>query len=218
MGIIKENLATIVLVFLIIIILLVLGVFIYKMTVNNKNENANLIIKEVVENIPNNSVDEHSKVQEQVKSEVNTQTDDKTLVEIVNIFNNCSAKEELALQGYTISAIAVENRIIAFTSGYGLSFNIEFILNDNILSTQIINNEADPRITAIRLTLAVLLLDCVGQMKGYPEKALSGTLSADKKALNYTVENEGIEMKRLDSGEGIQVRVDINSKFSFLNI
>ena len=120
-------------------------------------------------------------------------------------------------QGYTFNAIASGDKITVFSSGNGLSFNIEFILNNNILYTEVLYNQADSRITAINLTLAIALVDCIGQVKGYPEGALTEALS-NETAMNYTIENEGIEIKQLDNSQNIYVKVDLNSSFSFVGI
>ena len=109
-----------------------------------------------------------------------------------------------------------ENKLKVFTSGDGLSFDIEFEIYDNILFTEIYCNEDEPRITAIELTLAISVVDCVGQMKGYPQRELAVALGAEQ-ALNFTIDNEGIEMKQIEDGKKILVKVDLNSSFLFLN-
>ena len=78
-------------------------------------------------------------------------------------------------------------------------------------------NHADSRITTIEMLLAIILIDSVGQNKGFPEQTLSTAL-AQQAAMNYTIENEGVEIKKLDNEQGVAIRVDLNSDFSFLNI
>ena len=222
MNFIKENFVTVLLVSLILIILLGFGFFIYKIAI--EDDNNNIEIAEMPEFIPiidNNSViDEVDSTKEIISSttfdETDAQINDSILSNIANTFNSCSASQKMRLQGYTMNAMATENKITAFSSGDGLNFNIEFILDNNILYTEIVYNETDPRITAIKVTLAVILVDCVGQVKGYPDGILSAALG-DEVAMNYTIENEGVEIKQLANGKDMVVKVDLNSNFSFLN-
>lgn len=223
MNFIKENLVTILLVSLILIILLGFGLFIYRIT--NEYDGNNTDIAEIPQSMPiidNNSVmEEQESSKEEIESitveKKDTQIKESTLSKIANIFNGCNASQKMRLQGYTMNAMATENKITVFSSGDGLNFNIEFILDNNILYTEIMYNETEPKITAIKVTLAVILVDCVGQVKGYPDGTLSTALG-DEVALNYTIEHEGVEMKQLPNGKDMAVKVDLNSNFSFLDI
>lgn len=223
MNFIKDNFVTILLVSLILIILLGFGFFIYKITI--EDDNNNIEITEMPEFIPiidnNSMIDEEDNTKEIISSttfdETDTQINDSTLSNIANTFNSCNASQKMRLQGYTMNAMATENKITVFSSGEGLNFNIEFILDNNILYTEIMYNETDPRITAIKVTLAVILVDCVGQVKGYPDGTLSTALG-DEVAMNYTIENEGVEIKQLANGNDMVVKVDLNNNFSFLDI
>ena len=118
--------------------------------------------------------------------------------------------------GYTIYAMAQSNTLNVFSSGDGLYFNVKFTLEDNILFTEIEDNEIEPREPMIRTMLGIILFDCVSQTKGYPERALTQALNDDI-AMNYTLENEGVELKALDNG-GLAMRIDVNSNLSFLNM
>lgn len=220
MNFIKENLVTILLVFLIIIIILLFGLYIYIITSKYNNYIAekpqNMLI------IDNNSVLEKEESTEETMESItvvekDTQLEESTLSKIANIFNICNASQNIRLHGYTMNAMSTENRIEVSSSGNGLYFNIEFILYNNILYTEIMYNEDDPRITAIKLILAIILVDCVGQVKGYPDGTLFTALR-DEVAMNYTIEKEGVEIKQLVNGDGIVVKVDIDSNFSFLDI
>lgn len=223
MNFIKDNFVTILLVSLILIILLGFVFFIYKITI--EDDNNNIEITEMPEFIPiidnNSMIDEEDNTKEIISSttfdETDTQINDSTLSNIANTFNSCNASQKMRLQGYTMNAMATENKITVFSSGEGLNFNIEFILDNNILYTEIMYNETDPRITAIKVTLAVILVDCVGQVKGYPDGTLSTALG-DEVAMNYTIENEGVEIKQLANGNDMVVKVDLNNDFSFLDI
>ena len=202
---------------------LVIAVIIYKITIEDDNNNIEIAeIPEFIPIIDNNSmIDEEDNTKEIISSttfdETDTQINDSTLSNIANTFNSCNASQKMRLQGYTMNAMATENKITVFSSGEGLNFNIEFILDNNILYTEIMYNETDPRITAIKVTLAVILVDCVGQVKGYPDGTLSTALG-DEVAMNYTIENEGVEIKQLANGNDMVVKVDLNNNFSFLDI
>lgn len=220
MNFIKENFSTIILISLIIIILLLLGIgfFIYKVA----SDNNNVDIAETPENILNinTSYDSVMEKQERTPKIVNSVTDEtvatqSTLSQIANIFNTCNASQRMRSQGYTMDAVATQNKITVFSSGDGLSFNVDFILDNNILYTKIIYNQADPRVNAVEVMLAVILVDCVGQVNGYPDGVLSNALGNDD-AMNYTIENEGVEIRQLDNGKDMIVKVDLNSNFSFL--
>ena len=147
MKFIKENSITILLVSLIIIILLALGIFIYKMTIEYNN-NSNIVVEEIPTTMINNNMNESNKIIEQVEDEIsknksnsisveendrNTQIVESTLIQIANIFNNCNPTQEMKLQGYTMNATALDNEITVFSSGDGLSFSVEFMINDNIV-------------------------------------------------------------------------------------
>lgn len=220
----EENFVTIVLVSLILIILFGIGFFAYKITSDSDNNKVNVTGR--AESMPfinddNNSVMEEQENTKQIietitVDEKDTQINDSTLSKIANIFNSCNASQKMRLQGYTINAIATDNKITVVSSGDGLFLNIEFILDNNILYTEVMYNEIDPKITAVKVTLAVIVVDCVGQVKGYPDGTFSTALG-DEVAMNYTIENEGIEIKQLSNGKGMVVKVDLNSKFSFLD-
>lgn len=218
MEFIKENLITILLVSLIIIILIILGIFLLKTSTKDENS-GKLAASEIKEIIPNDDVEkEETSDTTIIEDNYNTiQENDSKLVQIVNTFNSSNTAEQLRLQGYTLNAAILQDGITVFSSGEGLTFNIQFVLNNNILSTEIMYNHADSRITTIEMLLAIILIDSVGQNKGFPEQTLSTAL-AQQAAMNYTIENEGVEIKKLDNEQGVAIRVDLNSDFSFLNI
>lgn len=216
MKIIKENYITIILISVIITILLGLGVFIYKITNKYKNIDNNITITEfqAISNTNNDISQKNIIVQERENDETFTNS---TLIQIASIFNNCNITQKMILQGYTMEATATPNEINVFSSGDGLAFNVKFILNDNVLSVKILYNDSDSRLTAIKSLLAVTLIDCVGQAKGFSDGALSTALGRDE-AMNYTLENEGVEIKLLENSKGMEFRVDLNSNFLFLNM
>ena len=140
---------------------------------------------------------------------------DPMLIQIADRYNSCSVTQEMRQLGYTMDAIAEGNRINVVSTGEGLYFNVSFLRNDNILSTEIRSNATDTRLIMIKILLGVTLVDCVAQVKGYPERTLTNALSEDA-AMYYTLENEGVEMEVLNNN-GMAIRIDLNSDLSFLN-
>lgn len=217
MEFIKENLLTIVLVSLIIIVFILLGIFAYKIGAKEKNEEE-IKIAEVKEDISNERpYDTQEVISGNTKIEENnsySQEKDTRLVQIANIFNSSNATEEMRLGGYTLNATALQDGITVFSSGDGLTFDIKFVLNDNVLSTKIIYNQTVPEASSIEMMLAIILIDSVGQMKGLPERTLIKDLLTNENSINYTIENNGIQVEQLDGNQGAIIKVDLESDFS----
>ena len=216
----KDTLITILLILLIIIILSGLCIFAYKTIIVDTNNNIvnNTVTQENV--ISNNNINNNTIINQKT-NEVSTvtsdsQEDDSTLTQIIDIFNNCYAANEMRSRGYSINATIINDDIYILSGGDGLSFTVKFVRNDNILSTEIDNTSSDTRMAYTQLLLSLMLVDCVIQTKGYPDRAFATTI-ADKESLDYTLENDGVEIKKSDDGNYILVNVDLDSDFSFLN-
>ncbi len=214
----KEGLTIILIISFIILILLLLGIFIYILIrEDNKNDNidvAEASTSEVAINLGENKTEGLS-----LDGTVSTETDvntDTRLTQMADIFNNSKFAQNMISQGYTINATPSGTGVNVSSSGDGLYFNVQFILNNNILSADISNNEVDARMVAIKLFLAVEFVDSAGQLRGFPEGALFNALGKEE-YVNYTLENEGAEIKLIDDENKIVVRVNLNSDFSFLN-
>lgn len=219
MSFFKENFITILLISLILIILFGIVFFMYK--ISNDYNKEKIDIAEIPKYEP--IIDDSKNIVEKEKeskvvnsSSTETRNKQTTLNKIANIFNNCNVSREMIEEGYTMNAIATENKIIINSSGKGVSFNVEFILENNILYTEITYNQVDNRIAFSRMTLAVILVDCVAQLKGHEDRALSKALS-DEAAKYYTIDNEGVELKQLADKQCVLLEADLNSDFSFLN-
>lgn len=221
----NNNIVTVVLILVIIIVLILVGAFI---ALNkevffagedtlSKEDFVQANISETTEGENVQDVSDSTGGVENNNGETNVEesTEDPVLVQIVDRFNSCSATQEMRQLGYTMNATTQENRINVVSSGDGLYFNVIFVRNDNILSTEIRHNTVEPRSTLIKTLLGINLVDCVSQLKGYPERTLTLALN-EEVASNYTLENEGVEIKSLDNN-GIAIRIDLNSEFSFLN-
>lgn len=217
MSFFKENFITILLISLIVIILFGIVFFMYKISKDYNKEKIDIAEMPIYEQPTIGDGKDIIEKENKAGNSTNTKTSNKqtTLNKIANIFNNCNASREMIEEGYTMNATATENKIIIYSSGKGVSFNVEFILENNILYTEITYNQVDNKIAASRLTLAVILIDCVGQLKGHEDRALSKALSAGD-AKYYTIDNEGVELKQLADKQCVLLEADLNSDFSFL--
>lgn len=221
----NNNIVTVVLILVIIIVLILVGAFIAlnkevffagEDTLSKEDfVQANISETTEWENVQDVSDSTGGVENNNGETNVEESTEDPVLVQIVDRFNSCSATQEMRQLGYTMNATTQENRINVVSSGDGLYFNVIFVRNDNILSTEIRHNTVEPRSTLIKTLLGINLVDCVSQLKGYPERTLTLALN-EEVASNYTLENEGVEIKSLDNN-GIAIRIDLNSEFSFLN-
>lgn len=210
---IKENSTTILLVFFIAIILLMFIMLIAK-TKNNHN-NKNIDITKVgtvqVKNVVQPEFNENENV---VKGNINIQSNNSKLNQIANYFNNSNFTQKMRLQGYTMDATVLNNRITVCSVGEGITFKIEFVLNDNILSTKLLYNNSNPEMTLTEVLIASSFIDCIGQMSGNSEGELLKVLMGEE-CTKYTLEKEGIEIKNIESTYDISIKVDLNSNFIF---
>lgn len=83
-----------------------------------------------------------------------------------------------------------------FQVGEGLSYTVEFELNNDILAAEIYKSNDSLGIT-LKSLMAIMLIDCVGQMKGYQPRDLTYAISYNEGVENYTLEKEGVEIKEL---------------------
>lgn len=134
-----------------------------------------------------------------------------TLQQISDKFNNHSTIKEYAKMGATWKATTSDNKLIVTASANESSTTIEFILNDNILSSTVAK---DDLLTGSVVTS--LVIDCVSQFHGYSENELDSTLQSEKIA-EYTLANEGLEMSQSSSGE-LNVKIDISKKIPLLDL
>lgn len=208
---IKVNKFIVVLISIILVVVLVAGLIIYNIVNRNNDE-----IPEV--NLSKNTVVEKEDEEIIYKTEQNQDRLEKRKIldKIAKIFNNCKQTKKMEEKGYIMNAIADDYKISTYLSIAGVSFDVYFTLEDNILSTRIIYISESPEITALKLSLAITLVDCVGQANGYEDGKLFNALG-DEKAMNYSIEKEGVEIKQLEKNKDFIIKVDLNSNFSFLN-
>lgn len=205
----KDNIVTIILIFLIIIVLFGVGFFIYNLIIKQNNKNTNYDV-----NISDNEIE---------KKVITTIEDGKDKLEenqsklfrIADLYNNCSIIKKVELEGYSSSALATNDSITISTAGGYVK--VVFILDDNnILNTKILYDQNDPNKTGLEIILASILFDCVAQEKGYPASALFKTIT-NNEALNYTIDKEGVETRQVENSYDFIFRIDLNSDFPCIN-
>lgn len=219
---------TVLLVFFIILVFVILGVFVYKFNKDDENNSENIVEQEQIsstekntnkkENVSNSA--NENKSQENINNSVNeedsihTQIIDQRLTEIANIFNSCDITKEMRAHGFMQSAMAIKDGIEIRSGNSHINCNINLKLENDILFAEILDDE-DEYVRLTKANLVIILVDCMGQIKGYPENAIIDVLW-DESSSNYTLENEGIEIKRLENDQGGVIRVDLNSDFPFM--
>lgn len=207
----KENSSSVLLIIILIIIVAVFILFMNRIIAKNKNiETITPItvpttVSDLDLNYKNNftittnntEINNKSNITDKTKILVNGgESTDPRLIKIVEIFNNTFSKEINAGGDIAYASIIQPNKINVYTYGEGLSYNVEFDLNDDILSTQIYKN-GDGVGLLIKSMIGFMVADCVAQMKGYPQRTLSILMTSDKNVTNYTLEKEGIELKAI---------------------
>lgn len=141
------------------------------------------------------------------------------LGQIAEAFNNCGVTQRMIEQGYSMNALVFQDKLRVVTSKDDLHINVDFSLDNNILYAKIFYSETSPFINMTEELMAILVADSVGQVKGYPDGAISGILLSDDEALSsYTVENEGVEIKIAENGLDVIVRIDLDSDFPFVEM
>lgn len=141
--------------------------------------------------------------------------DESVLSQIANIFNNGKARDIMNEQGYIAYAKAKDDRIDMSVGQDHIRVSIEFILEDNILYIEVFYDEIEPMLSAAKMMASILVADCVGALKGYPEGALIKAVTKEN-AKNFTIENEGIEIRQLNSEQSGMIKIDLKSDLPFL--
>lgn len=134
-----------------------------------------------------------------------------TLEQIVDKFNNCSTVKQYANSNYIWKATNSENKITLSATANGSTIEYEFVLQGSILSANFSQEEA-----LSGLMFTSLLVDCIGQLHGYSDGEMFTTMQSDK-IINYTVENEGLEIKKT-SDDNCQVNIDISKKIPLIDV
>lgn len=224
-GLLENANIGIILAVAIIVVLFIIGIFIYIIGSRTDNRTDNNIREIQVGVIEEKDVGDEKKETEdenyntpvfEVEKDDNTKENDEILKEIKDIYNNKEAIQKMRSKGYFMNASVVENGLKVLAAYGSINFEVDFELNDNILYTEIFYNESNNETAYVQTVLAAQLIDCVGQMKGFPEQALAVALGKEQ-SLDFTIDNEGIESKKIEEEHKITIKVDLNSSFDFLN-
>lgn len=131
-----------------------------------------------------------------------------TLEEIAEAFNNSNTINSYKDFGFELSAVADENSLpVTITTSQGSS-TITYELEGSILSYE--------HLVDSNLTTAYFLADSIGQVNGYEDGELLKNFNMFTDEIkNYTVENEGFEIK--ENGSYYSVKMDINKKVPLID-
>lgn len=135
-----------------------------------------------------------------------------TLEQIVEKFNKSSIVDDYKNTGGSISATNNANSINITVNANGKTENVELLLQGNILSIEI-NQEDEDAFT--KAYVASSVIDIIGQLHGYQEGELSQTINSDK-AKNYTLEKEGYEAENISETK-FKIKVDITKKIPLVD-
>lgn len=135
-----------------------------------------------------------------------------TLEQIVEKFNKSSIVDNYKNAGGNISATNDTDSINITVNVSGKTENIELLLEGNVLSIEIDQEESSAFVKAY-VTLSVI--DIIGQLHGYQEGELAQTVNSDK-AKNYTLEKEGYELENISETK-FKIKVDITKKIPLVD-
>ena len=134
-----------------------------------------------------------------------------TLDEIANKFNNCNTVKKYVNLGSVWKATSNGNKLTVSATANSTTTNFEYTLSGSILSA---NFSGDDAFSGLAVT--IVLTDCIGQLHGYSDGELFTTLNSDKIA-NYTVENEGFEVKEI-TDKNYQIKIDTSKKIPLIDV
>ena len=142
----------------------------------------------------------------------NVYAETPTLEQIATKFNNNSTVRNYAELGTTIAATASDNALTIVATSDEDSETYVYNLNGTILSTNI---QGEDRVFA-GLLVSAILTNVVGEFHGYEENELTPTINSDE-INNYTVENEGIEVKET-AKDAYSFKLDISKKIPLIDV
>lgn len=133
-----------------------------------------------------------------------------TLEEVAEKFNHCKSVESMKeYEHYYVASVDKNNPntlLITITTEEGKS-EFNFSLEGSILSNDTLSTN--------QLYATIMLIDAVGQVNGYGDGELLYTVNSDV-IRNYTIENEGIEIK--ENGNYISIKMDIDKKIPLVDL
>ncbi len=146
-----------------------------------------------------------------------------TLSQIVDKFNSSNPMAEHLSNTYNsvVNANLEDNKIILVHNNSPFADSkiskVEFCLEDNILKTTINNSTESTTSYLDELSMAWMLIDCIGQLNGYEKEQFYETLKpTGENYKDYSLDNEGLEIKISDSGTSINI--DLFKKIPIINV
>lgn len=147
-----------------------------------------------------------------------------TMEQLVDKMNTSNPMAEHLEKYYkaTVTAEAENGKLIVKQTTAKVSgdetMQIEFSLNDNILSTTIENNrEESSTVYMSKLSLAWMLIDCIGQINGYEKEEFYKTIKGTgENYKNYKLDKEGLEITEIN--DKTEIKIDLSKKIPKVEI
>lgn len=133
-----------------------------------------------------------------------------TLNQIVERFNNSKTVKGFEEGGTKYEASISNNNIIVKVTSTNESKTVEFIVNNNIISTTINNDDF------IGMFAIMIITDAIGTLHGYEEGAVNDTLNSEE-FIDYRLETEGIELIP-NENEKLDFKIDISKKIPLVDV
>lgn len=140
-----------------------------------------------------------------------------TLEKMRNIFNNSTWVKKMENEDAIIKATTLGNQVTISIDGFQMLYlYVTFELNENILSTTIVNDEGYSPNSGTKILASMEFIDCLGQIKELKENQVFDVLWSDE-SKNLTIDNEGVEIQVHQTGENktMTIKADINNNFAF---
>ena len=132
-----------------------------------------------------------------------------TLDEIVEKFNNSETVKQYKEYGFEMKASAKDNKLTITSIMGEEDSSVSYNLNDNILSNE---NLADEDLMS-----AIVLIDSIGQMRGYKDGELAENMNAFADEIKkYTLDKEGFELKTNE--ESNSIKIDLSKKIPLIDL
>ncbi len=145
-------------------------------------------------------------------SAINAYAETPTLEQIANAFNNSPQLDAYTQANVTYQARAGENKIIV-TSEVGTAIAAyEYPVEGTIISHRHLN---DDRMEAENFSIWFILIDSIGKLYGYDYGELYRVIMTEE-IKNYTLENEGYEMKENEAGK-YDCKADLSKKIPLMD-
>lgn len=135
-----------------------------------------------------------------------------TLEQIAEKFNKSSIVDDYKTAGGSINATSDNDSINVTVLANGKTDSVEFLLDGNILSIEI---DQEDESAFLKAYVASSVVDIIGQLNGYQEGELAQTLNSEG-AAQYTLEKEGYEVEKINETKS-KIKVDITKKIPLAN-